>query len=55
MCVWLRRFLSRMCRKGLKTNYEALVKPVRSLCRLRGSGMRVVSTVSNLQEERVWC
>lgn len=55
MRAWLRRFLSGMCRKGLKTNNEALVKPARRLCNLREYGTRVVSTVSSLQEERVWC
>lgn len=55
MCAWLRRFLSGMCRKGLKANYEALAKPARRLCNLKEYGTTVVSIVSNLQEERVWC
>lgn len=55
MYVWLRKFLSRTCRKGLETHYVALVKPVRRLYSLIGSRMRVVSIVSHLLEERVRC
>lgn len=55
MYVWLRKFLSGTCKKGLETHYGALVKPVRRLYSLIGSGMRVVSIVSHLLEEGVRC